>query len=120
MDNAQIFWDAFRRRWRWKLAAWEGVALGKRGGEITHAWTEMLKQAAEEACKDCAVALDREVIIEREGHGRLDVFAEDRHTGKLIVAFESELAYWGYGSSGKDWRQEFPKLCGKAAELRVL
>lgn len=120
MDRPQAFWDAFRRRWRNRLGTWAEMCRNMSSSQVTPAWTEMIKKAAEEACDDFAKQCGADVIIGRERHGRLDVFAEDRRSSKLVVAFESELAYWGYKGGIKDWRQEFPKLCDKKADLRVL
>lgn len=120
MDRPQVFWDAFRRRWRVRLGSWAEMRSKMSSSEVTPEWTEMIKRAAEEACDDFAKHSGIDVRIGREGHGRLDVFAEDRRTGELVVAFESELAYWGFRGGTKDWREEFPKLCQKNAKLRVL
>ena len=48
------------------------------------------------------------------------MLATDGQTGEFVVAFESELAYWGYNGGIKDWREEFNKLCTIKAELCVL
>lgn len=117
----QIFWDAFRKRWRARLAGWGPLSAPLSGQVRTQAWTEVLKSAGEQACRDLADAHGVPCSVGRERHGRLDVFAAVPGQVRLLVAFESELAYWGYnGASGKDWRQEFPKLCRVDACLRVL
>jgi hypothetical protein len=114
MDRPQLFWDVFRRTWRRNLKSWIP-------GGSTPKWTAMIIESAKEACQDYAKELGRKVIVGAEGYGRIDVHATDVGTGELVVAFESELAWWGYnGASGRDWRQEFPKLCQARAELRVL
>jgi hypothetical protein len=119
---SQAFWDSFREDWRMRLRTWKmessNVARGKAN---TALWTEFIKRSAEEACHAVARQFGRHVNVGRERHGRLDVHAVDAATNHLFIAYESELAYWGYnGDSGRDWRQEFPKLCSKSAELRVL
>ena len=106
VDREQVFWDAYRRPWRAQLATWTDE-------RDTRAWTRLIIESAKNACRDYAAALGREVVVGCEGYGRLDVHAADGETGDLLVAFESELAPWGWnGSSGKDWREEFPKLGG--------
>jgi hypothetical protein len=114
MDRPQLFWDVFRQTWRRNLRSWTP-------GGGTKKWTASIIKTAKEACYDYAQELGRKVVVGGERYGRIDVHATDVDTGELLVAFESELAWWGYnGSSGKDWRQEFPKLCRTKAELRVL
>ena len=113
-DRPQLYWDAFRRTWRRFLKLW-------RSGDSVPRWTALIIESAEQACNAYARELGREAAVGREGYGRIDVHATDVETRQLLVAFESELAYWGYnGSSGKDWREEFRKLCKTPAELRVL
>lgn len=120
MDRPQIFWDCFRQTVRRNLPSWE-TRKANCGRRVNDEWTALITESAEVGCEEYAQKLGREVVIGRERHGRLDVYAEDQGTGALFVAFETELAWWGYnGSSGKDWREEFPKLCNTPAEIRVL
>jgi hypothetical protein len=121
VDRPQLFWDAFRKRFRANIPSLKADELAD--------WTALRTRSGVEACAIYARGIGREVVIGTEGHyqlptgrrARMDVYARDRSTGELVVAFESELAWWGYnGTSGKDWSEEFPKLCGIRADLRVL
>lgn len=104
MDRPQIFWDSFRQALRRNLPSWE-FRKDNCGRRINDEWTALITESAEAGCQDYAQKLGREVVVGRERHGRIDVHAEDARTGALVVAFETELAWWGYnGSSGKDWR----------------
>jgi hypothetical protein len=114
MDRPQIFWDCFRKAFRRKLPSWKA-------GDATADWTKLITASTTDACNDYGQNPHRELEVRYEGNGRIDVYAVDKRTGAIVVAFETELARWGYnGSSGKDWREEFQKLCKIKAELRVL
>jgi hypothetical protein len=114
MDLPQQFWDTYRPIWRRHIARW-------RDGMSTPFWTRLITDAATEACEAMAEHLGVPLEVDHEGPLRIDVFAENPRNRKRVIAFESELAYWGYnGSSGKDWREEFPKLCRIPSQLRVL
>jgi hypothetical protein len=115
MDKAQVFWDSFRKSWRASLPRYKDSFNDPK--RWTTDWTELIKQAAEQACHGLAASLNCEVEVGREGYNRTDVHAIDRGSRKLLVAFESELAPWGKKG---DWRQEFGKLCEADAVLRVL
>jgi hypothetical protein len=123
MENEQVFWDAYRPAMRKRMALWDVRASGKRGRKRTDAWTELMIESAIEACERYACHYGRSLIVTPEVTYRcyrIDVLATDRQTGEFVVAFESELAYWGYRGGTKDWREEFSKLCAIKAELRVL
>ncbi len=62
------------------------------------------------------------VDVQHERPMRLDVSARFRGDAQLSIAFESELAPVGYMGrlDKRTWRDEFKKLCGIPAHLRVL
>jgi hypothetical protein len=116
IDNAQLFWDVFRKSWRAILPKYAEAYYD--ASQDTKCWTELIKQAAEYACDSLGACLNCDIEVERELYNRTDVHAIDKASGELIVAFESELLPWG--SQHKDWRNEFRKLCKTKAVLRVL
>lgn len=117
------FWNAFRRAVRSRCVD-EAVLSGSRS------WTKAVTAAAVEVCTslggDVAVGTETGVTWTMpEGvtrKGRLDVSATRPGAPRLLVAFETELAPVGYlgRRHEKTWREEFEKLCGVPAELRVL
>lgn len=106
------FWTSFRRR----LCA-EGVCT-EENLSSSRRWTKQVIAAAVEVCRE----LGDEVVVRQETPHRLDVSASRPGGEKLLVAFESELAPVGYMNRkhAKTWREEFVKLWGIPAELRVL
>jgi hypothetical protein len=115
MDCSQFFWDSFRESWRALLPSYKDSHSNPKLW-TTH-YTELIKQAAEAACVELAKNLGRQVKVDREKYNRLDVYAVDKLSEELLVAFESELAPWGHKG---DWRHEFVKLCRTKSLLRVL
>src|SRR5947209_208644 len=99
MDKPQAFWDAYRKRLSTSLSS------HKRGSSIAQ-WTELMIGTGVKACEDFMAQQNRHYVrIGREGPSsisplRFDAYVAEIGTGKLIVAFESELAR--YGTTGKD------------------
>ena len=96
------------------MASWKVVSSGKVGKSRTKAWTVLMIESAVEACEDFELHCGRPLVVDREvshkGY-RIDALAKDRQSGDYVVAFESELAYWGIRAEEKDWREESSKLC---------
>jgi hypothetical protein len=69
------------------------------------------------ACADLEPLFRCELAVDGEKINRLDVHAQNKATGELLIAFESELGR--YGSKG-GWENEFEKLCRIQATLRVI
>lgn len=130
MDLSENFWRLY-----WKSVEAECIKhsptsfLTIRSRE----WTSLITKAAKKACEGYAQQYQGENCIPRcelpvswktptgSRRGRQDVSLLLACAGELVVAFEHEGARWGLnGSSGKDWREEFVKLCGISAKLRIL
>jgi hypothetical protein len=77
----------------------------------------MIIDSAKEACADLEPLFGCKLRIGGERIFRLDVHAENQDTGELLIAFESEQGQ--YGRKG-GWENEFRKLCGIQARLRVI
>jgi hypothetical protein len=109
MDMPQIFWDAFREPLRAGFAGYQG------GGSVE--WTRIRLDAAKSACHEFVRQLGKEADVDADRYQRIDVHAIEKGSGRLLVAFESELAR---PPNKGDWRNEFRKLCNISADLRVL
>lgn len=104
------FWKMFRQELR---SSCTESAL-----DSSRSWTKVVIAAAVRVCEQ----LSQGVIVQQERPMRLDVSARLPNDDCLAIAFESELAPVGYmgRTHEKTWREEFVKLCGIPAQLRVL
>jgi hypothetical protein len=105
--SARTFWERYREALR---------VTGTRSASASDpAWTAIGKAAAEAACKDLGLLIQREYL-------RLDVMgytyrgSGDDFDWDLRVAFEHENC----SQKGKDWCGELCKLTHIVADLRVL
>ncbi len=90
MTYAQPFWDAFRKRLETGFTTWAQVCRIEHWDSETRTrqWTSMIVQSAKEACADLQPLFGCELAIGGERINRLDVHAQNKTTGELLIAYE--------------------------------